>query len=260
MLQNSGCVELYKGKKICQVVIGLNEGERMAKVVAESPRFVDLIVAVDDGSTDRTCCFLKSIKDRRLMIIRHASNKGVGASVLDGHRAAIARRMDISVVTAGDGQMDPKYMPALLDAIIEGGCDYAKGNRFASPGLLKGMPPLRIFGSILLTFLNMVASGYWNVRDPQNGYTAIKVSTLKKLGLGKIARRYQFENDMLIRLNILGAKVKDVPMPARYGSEKSKIRLASYIPQTSLFLLNGLIHRLRAKYLPKISSAPAGKS
>jgi len=243
---------MYKRKKICQVIAAFNEEEHISGVVQEVPKFVDLIVAVDDCSTDGTHSILKKIKDPRLLIVRHNVNQGVGGTVVSGHKVAIAKGMDITVATPGDGQTDPKYMPALLDAIIDEGYDYAKGNRFSSLGTLKGMPPLRILGSALLIFPNAFASGYWNLMDPMHGYTALKVSTLKKLDLDKIGKRYEFENDMLIKLNIIGARVKEVPIPARYGTEKSKIRLASYIPDTSLFLLKGFFYRIKEKYVKRL--------
>ena len=111
------------------------------------------------------------------------------------------------------------------------------------------MPKIRVLGNAILTFLTKVASGYWNIFNPQKGYIAIKSSVLKNLELGKISKRYEFENDMLVNLNMRNHRVEDVPIPAIYGNEKSGIRLYSFIPRTSLILMQRFLRRINEKYV-----------
>lgn len=225
-----------------------NESEHIADVVRTMPDFVDHVLVVDDASTDSTVEVASSFKDARLEVIRREQNRGVGAAILTGHRRAIELGADISVVMAGDNQMDPKHLPDLLEAIVEFKYDYAKGNRFMTEGLQK-MPRLRIMGNAILSFLSKAASGYWSIFDPQNGYTAIRVSKLRRLPLDKIAQGFNFENDMLVRLNIIGSRVKDVAIPARYGMERSKIKLGPFAVTTLAFLFKAFHSRLYRKYL-----------
>ena len=205
--------------------------------------FIDNIVVVDDGSPDRTFERAKETGDPRLVLLKHNINGGVGAAIISGHRKAIELGADLSVVMAGDGQMDPNYLTLLLTAVTKEGYDYAKGNRLKLE-CMKNMPKIRVLGNIILSFLTKLVSGYWNITDPQNGYTAIKTSVLKKLNLDHVAKGFQFENDMLIHLNMINAKVKDVPMPSRYCGKVSKIRLHKFVVNTFLFFINRFFHKI----------------
>jgi glycosyltransferase involved in cell wall biosynthesis len=240
---------MYETYKTAVVIPAYNEEKLIRHVIDSIPLFVDYIIIVDDASRDCTYNAAKSKGDDRTIILRHDKNLGVGGAIITGHKKAIEIGVDISIVMAGDAQMDPKYLPVLLDAIINGGYDYAKGNRFLGRNSLKGMPPFRVFGNTILTFLTKLASGYWNIFDPQNGYTAIKTSVLKQLDLDGLSKRYEFENDMLVNLNIGGFRVKDISIPALYGDEKSKILLHTFIPRTTLFLVGAFVRRIREKYM-----------
>lgn len=144
-------------------------------------------MVVDDASIDNTYNVALNSRDSRVCVIKHEINQGVGNAIISGHKKALELGVNISVVMAGDGQMDPKYLPDLLDPIIEEGYHYTKGNRFFKRGSLRKMPRLRIFGNIVLTFLTKLSSGYWHIFDPQNGYTAIRCDVLKKLDLDSIS-------------------------------------------------------------------------
>lgn len=207
------------------------------------PDFVDHIVVVDDCSPDRTAEVVESSSDPRTVLVRHSENQGVGGAVVTGHKRAIELGSDVNVVMAGDAQMNPDYLSALLDQVTDGGFAFAKANRFYAPESFSGMPRYRVFGNILLSFMTKFASGYWNLFDPQNGYTAVRTSTLELVPLDKISKRYSFENDMLIHLNIVSASATDVPIPAVYGDEVSSIRLRRVIPELLNLLTVGSIRR-----------------
>jgi glycosyltransferase involved in cell wall biosynthesis len=233
---------MYKGFSVGVVIPAYNEEQNIAKVLATIPSYVDLVVVVDDHSQDMTAEIAESWLDRRVSVIRRARNEGVGGSILTGHKASKA---DIDVVMAGDGQMNPLYLPRLLDAIVDG-ADYAKGNRFKS---VNGMPRNRVFGNLVLSLLTKLVSGYWRISDSQNGYTALRMSTFKRTDVPHLGNGYQFENDMLIHLNIIGAKVVDVPMPSEYHGEVSRLRVRTFLPHTVAFLGSRFLWRLKCRTL-----------
>lgn len=239
---------MYKGKVISISVPAHNEEALIAKVIETMPDFVDHIVIVDDCSTDDTSGAANRAADARTVVIRHEHNTGVGGAVLTAHRKGVELGADVCVVMAGDAQMDPDYLPALLDPVVEGGFGYAKANRFFSMDSFQGMPRYRIFGNIILSFLTKLASGYWNLFDPQNGYTAITRETLDRLDLDRIAKTYEFENDLLINLNILDVRATDVPIPAIYGEEVSGMKMSKVVPAIGSLLFRGFFRRLILKY------------
>jgi glycosyltransferase involved in cell wall biosynthesis len=214
---------MYKNRRIAVVIPAYNEARHIAQVLRELPDYVDHVIVVDDASSDETFAAINSFDDTRVTAVRSDVNQGVGGATILGYRKALELRSEVAVKMDGDGQMSSEHLHLLLDAIIDLGYDYAKGNRFLAGESLTQMPRHRLFGNVVLTFANKVASGYWHVFDPQNGYTAIAAHALRRLDLDSIHRRYFFENDMLIALNFQNARVRDVPIPARYGDEESKL-------------------------------------
>ena len=213
---------MYKDKRIGLVIPAYNEDRQLGPVLAGAPECADYLIVVDDCSTDDTATVIRSVNDDRLISLRTENNQGVGGATVLGYLKASELECDIIVKMDGDGQMSAEHLPRLLDAIISG-YDYAKGNRFLAGASLAAMPRHRLFGNIVLTFLNKLASGYWHIFDPQNGYTAIARPALQTLELNKLHRRYFFENDMLIALNFTNARVADVAIPAHYGTEHSDL-------------------------------------
>lgn len=240
---------MYKSHHITVVVPAHNEERLIARTITTMPDWVDRVVVVDDQSSDATAQRVTELGDPRVVLIRHERNLGVGGAILTGHRKALELGGDIDVVMAGDAQMDPAYLPALLDPIAEDGYGFTKANRFFSRESFQGMPGHRILGNIVLSFMTKLASGYWHLFDPQNGYTAVHHDALKRLQLNKIALGYQFENDLLINLSILSVRAKDVPIPAVYGEEISGIKLRRVIPQISGLLFTGFWRRVWFKYV-----------
>ncbi|WP_051650993.1 glycosyltransferase family 2 protein [Lachnoclostridium phytofermentans] len=241
---------MYRGRSIGVVVPAYNEELLINKVIQTMPDYVDRIYVIDDCSTDRTFDVASDyLRDSRLKLIHHQNNKGVGAAIATGYRQALKDDINIVAVMAGDHQMDPLQLPRLLDPLVEGTADYCKGDRLSISELTKGMSRWRRSGNVILTRLTRISSGYWTLQDPQNGYTAINKETLTHLDLTKIYPRYGYCNDLLAKLNVLGAKVKDVQIPARYGEEKSKIKYGNYIRKVSLLLLRNFFWRITRKYI-----------
>ncbi len=240
---------MYKGRMIAAVVPAHNEAAHIRDVISGLPGTVDHIVIVDDKSSDDTAELAETSGDPRVHVIRHERNTGVGGAIISGHKRALELGADIDVIFAGDDQMDPAYLEALLDPIVDEGYGFTKANRFYSSTSYQGMPAYRVFGNVLLSFANKAASGYWNLFDPQNGYTATSAEVLRRIDLDAISQGYEFENDYLLNLNILDVRARDIPIPARYGSEVSGIKLRKVIPAIGGMLFAGFFRRVFLKYV-----------
>lgn len=240
---------MYKNRRIAVVIPAYNEARHVGGVLHSLPDFVDHLIPVDDCSSDETAEVIRSTGDARVVPLSTPSNSGVGGATLTGYTRALELGCDVIVKMDGDGQMSAEHLPLLLDALIEQGYDYAKGNRFMAGASLKEMPRHRLFGNVVLTFANKVASGYWHIFDPQNGYTAITAETLRRLDFDSINRRYFFENDMLIGLNLLNARVRDVAIPAHYGDEHSDLNPLHAGVKFPLLFAPRLCRRIYRKYV-----------
>ena len=240
---------MYKGKRVCLVIPAHDEERHIGTVVRSVPEFVDNVVVVDDGSTDRTSEIVRGSQDPRVELIRHESNQGVGAAVVTGYRRAIALGADVVGRLDGDGQMDPNYLRELLDAVLDDGFHYAKGNRFMTRRMLQEMPRGRVWGNAILTFLTKFASGYWQVFDPQNGYTATTREVLETIPLVRLRHDYVFENSVLCELYMGNFRVKDVPIPAVYRDEDSEIRVGRFSFAAAGYLFRRFWRRIFIKYM-----------
>lgn len=240
---------MYKDLCVAVVVPAHNEEAHVATVITSAPDLVDHIIVVDDASTDETAARARATQDPRLEVISLEVNQGVGGAILSGHRRALELGADVSVVMAGDAQMDPVHLPDLLEPIASGEAQFTKANRFYGVGTFAGMPRHRIVGNVVLSFLTKAASGYWGLFDPQNGYTAIHRSALERLPFDQISKRYDFENDLLIKLNVLRVPARDVPIPAVYGTEVSGMRITRVAPRLLRTLHRGFWFRIWWKYV-----------
>ena len=182
--------------------------------------------ACPDGSGDLV---LKQNRDKRVVVLKHEKNQGVGGAVLTGYAKALEDGIDVVVKIDGDGQMNPALLPQIVAPILSGKADYAKGNRFDTLESLEQMPKIRIFGNAVLSLMSKMSSGYWNITDPTNGYTAIHRGIMSQLPLAKVNKRFFFESDMLYRLAVMRAVVWDVPIAATYGDEKSNLKISKVI-------------------------------
>lgn len=234
--------------KIAVVIPAYNVEETIVKVIMGIPKTVENIIVVNDASRDDTANKVKSVKDKRVTLINHTKNMGVGGALLSGYSYALGLGVDIVVKLDGDDQMDAKFIPGLVEPILNGQADYTKGNRFLHPVALKRMPIGRKISNLGLTFLSKIASGYWNIFDPANGYTAIASSKLASLDPKKIARNYFFETSMLCELRKINAVVMDISMPAIYQNERSSVKVPREIFVFSTNLIARIFDRLFSRY------------
>ena len=201
-------------------------------VIASMGPEVSRIYVVDDKCPDGSGALVRSsCADPRVRVIEHAENQGVGGAVMSGYKAAIEEGIEVIVKVDGDGQMDPRLLPLFVAPILDGQADYTKGNRFFDLEQIGAMPPMRLFGNAVLSLMTKLSSGYWDLFDPTNGYTAIHADAARHLPFNKISRRYFFETDMLFRLNTLQAVVADVPMDASYGDEVSNLKISKIVTE-----------------------------
>jgi glycosyltransferase involved in cell wall biosynthesis len=241
---------MLEGKRVAVVVPAFDEERLIGTTLAGIPDFVDRIFVVDDASTDGTADKARTVGDARVDVIAHERNEGVGAAILSGYRRALEEGIDVTAVMAGDNQMEAADLEAIVRPVALGEVDYAKANRLFTGRAWELIPRTRYLGNAVLSLLTKIASGYWHVADSQSGYTAIDRKTLELLDLDRIYRRYGFPNDMLVHLNVINARVRDVPSRPVYGvGESSGIRLRRVVPAISWLLTKAFFWRMREKYV-----------
>jgi glycosyltransferase involved in cell wall biosynthesis len=237
---------MYRQLRVSVVIPAYNEAAKIAATVESVPELVDHVVVVDDASRDETSA--NTPRSPRIELVRHAENCGVGAAIATGYRRALEAGCDVAVVMAGDGQMDPADLPALLAPIADGNADYVKGNRFKHPTVWSAMPTSRIVGNVLLSAATRVTSGYSHVFDSQCGYTAIHRRALTAIDLDVLWTRYGYPNDLLSRLYVAGVRVVDVPVRPIYGEQwRSGIRLGAALHPLPWVLLRSWGSRIAAQ-------------
>jgi len=210
---------------------------------------VSRIYIVDDACPDLSGRYVEThCTDIRVQVICHEQNQGVGGAVMTGYRAAIADGAEVIVKVDGDGQMDTTLIPFFIAPILVGEADYAKGNRFYDLDQIRAMPRSRMFGNAVLSLMTKVSTGYWDLFDPTNGFTAIHANVAERLPFAKISRRYFFETDILFRLNTLRAVVIEVPMSARYGAEVSNLKISRIVGEFLVKHARNFIKRLFYNY------------
>ena len=241
---------MYKDKSIGVVVPAYNENGLIVDTLKGMPSFVDTIIVVDDASTDRTNRQIRDLmkKDKRILLLVHKENKGLGKTLIDGYLKARALEIDVVAVMAGDNQMDPVDLEAVVSPVAKEDVSYVKGNRLFHYER-RNMPTYRFWGNSFLTFLTKFATGYWRLVDPQCGYTAISREALAAIPIGKMTKRYGYNADILNMLNIQNFKVRDVSVRPVYGKEKSKIKLFNYVIKVSLLIKKLFLRRLWKKHV-----------
>jgi glycosyltransferase involved in cell wall biosynthesis len=229
---------------IAVVIPAYKAATHIRTVLANIPQFIRHVIVVDDGSPDDTTELVSAWADPRVRLVSLSRNHGVGGAVLTGYDVALKLGAEIIVKMDSDDQMDPSYLLPLIMPIFLGEADYAKGNRFLNARQLKKMPFMRRLGNIGLSFFTKLSSGYWNVFDPTNGYTAIHASVISLIDRTAIAHRYFFESSMFLELGLLRAVVQDVYIPARYAGEVSYLSKRKALMEFPWRLIRGFLRRL----------------
>jgi len=236
--------------KIAAIIPAYRVEHDIKSVLSGLPAYIKHIIVVEDASPDSTADLVTSAakKDKRIILIRHLKNKGVGGAIISGFRKALELGAQVAVKLDGDDQMDPAYLPALLTPLLRGKADYTKGNRFHDFVSLRKMPWVRRMGNLALSFFTKAATGYWNIFDPTNGFFGVRAEVLAKLPLDQIDNRYFFETSMLANLYLLNAFVLDVPIPARYANETSSLSVRRVLFEFPFKLMRTFFRRILLKY------------
>ncbi len=235
----------------CAVVVPCYKVEsHIADVVGCIPPFVRHIILVNDCSPDGSSTILRDLKSKngRIALIEHQVNQGVGGAMLSGFKKALELGCDYVIKMDGDGQMDPKHIPELLYPLVHDGYQFSKGNRFWELENLPSMPLVRRMGNLGLSFMLKASSGYWDVFDPTNGYFCISKDILKKLNMERLSKRYFFESSLLIELYYTGARISDVPMPAKYGDEESNLSVGHTLVSFPPRLIKAFLRRIALRF------------
>jgi len=216
--------------KAAAVIPAYKVSKHIVDVVRSIPDEIDFIIVVDDACPEKSGEILKVSKiSKKVTIIYHPVNLGVGGAMKSGYLAALELGAQVIVKIDGDGQMDSSQISNLIKPILQGESDYAKGNRFYSLNLVREMPKIRLIGNVVLSFMSKLSTGFYHIFDPNNGFTAVSSEALALIEFSSVDDRYFFESDMLYQLNVTGMRALDVPMPAIYRDEVSNLRIGHSI-------------------------------
>ena len=249
---------MLSGVRIGVVVPARDEEELLGTVLRGMPAFVDRVMVVDDGSADGTAEVARSFarRDGRVTCTRHRESRGVGGAILSGYERLHEEGCEALVVMAGDDQMDPADLPALLAPLCAGEADYVKGDRFSHPDLLREMPAERLGGNLVLTWITRRVALYPELRDAQCGYTALRASFVPGLLSAGIYPGYGFPNALLARLGALGARLAQVPVRPIYGRARSGLSVGRVLRTYPGVLIRAWrMRREAATRAPSLSAA-----
>jgi dolichol-phosphate mannosyltransferase len=236
--------------KLSVVIPCYNVSKHIEEVINSLPQEIDFIITVNDCSTDSTATILENLAstNSKIHVINHNQNQGVGGAMITGYKKSLELNASITIKMDGDGQMDAGNISKLIQPIIDGNADFTKGNRFRDLKALQAMPAVRRIGNLGLSFLIKAASGYWNIFDPTNGFTAIRNETLNSINFNKLHKRYYFETSMIAELYFCSAIIVDVPMQAKYGDEVSGLSSTKTLFEFPPKLLVTFLRRIILKY------------
>lgn len=247
--KQDGEIRMQVAQRIAVVIPSYKVTRHVLQVIAGIGPEVFRIYVVDDKCPDGSGIFVsENCTDPRVVVLHHEVNQGVGGAVMTGYQRAIEDECDVIVKVDGDGQMDPALIPNFVGPIMTGQADYTKGNRFFNLDRISEMPVVRLLGNTALSFMTKLSSGYWDLFDPTNGYTAIHADVARQLPFAKISKRYFFETDMLFRLNTIRAVVVDVPMDARYADEESNLKISKIAGEFLLKHVRNFLKRIFYNY------------
>lgn len=237
-------------RKVAVVIPCYKVEEKIGSVLSSIPTFIDYIITVNDSSPDHTGQLLNeaAFSDARIQVIHHHRNLGVGGAVCSGFRKALELSADIIIKLDGDGQMDVSYLEKMVQLLSSSDCGFVKGNRFHNRMQIRNMPTIRRIGNMGMGFLIKMASGYWNISDPTNGYFGIRREVLLQLPLERLSPRFFFESSLIIELYYTGTEIRDISMPAIYGDEKSNLSVCKTLFSFPGKISKALLRRIYLRY------------
>jgi glycosyltransferase involved in cell wall biosynthesis len=218
------------------VIPAYNEERFIGSVVLKARKYADAVVVVDDGSGDATA---EIAQEAGALVERHALNRGKGGALNTGFHKARALGAQAVVVLDGDGQHSPGEIPALIAPILRGEADMVIGSRYLDRR--STVPPSRILGHRVITFLTNLASGQ-RVSDSQSGFRAFSARAIELIAF--TSRSFTVESEMQFLAKQHQLKLVEVPILVQYPDKPKR----SVIVQ-GLTVLNGIL-RLMGQHRP----------
>lgn len=240
---------MISGKKVGVIIPAYNEESFILFTLKEVPKGVDIIVCVDDASTDDTYSIMNdaSSKDKRIVVVRSAKNSGIGSAFKLGF-THLADKVDYVCVLPGDNQCDGTLIEKFIFECDIQDADCCKGNRFVGGNDISQMPKHRKVGNLVYSYIMKVVSGYYSMFDSQHGFCAIRTRVLLNAGINQIREDYLFDNSLWVVLNSQKSKVVEIQSSARYQGEVSDINYRKFIVATIFYFPRAFIWRLQMRY------------
>lgn len=213
---------MLKNKKIIVVLPAFNAEKTLKKTVDEIPKdLVDDIILVDDSSSDKT---VKISQKLGLKTFRLKENRGYGANQKTCYQKALELGADIVVMIHPDYQYSPKYIPRLINPIVEEKADAVFGSWMIFPtnALRGGMPYWKYLGNIFLTKIENLVLGL-NLSEYHCGLRAYSKKVLETVNFQENSDGFVFDSEIIIQLKIHHFRIKEIPIETRYFKEASMI-------------------------------------
>lgn len=213
---------------VCCVIPAYRARLTICDVVRSALRYADEVIVVDDGCPEKSGDAVKQTFQGHpsVFVLNRPRNGGVGAAMKTGLEKALALGADVIVKIDADGQMDPSYIPSIVELFEnDPNLAYVKGNRFFDSRVLGKMPAIRLFGNSFLSLFAKFASGYWNILDPTNGYLAFNGRLLPGVNWQSFADCYFFEISVLCEYGLKRATIAEMEMDTIYGQEPSSLSI-----------------------------------
>ena len=167
--------------KVCVVIPCFKVKDKILKVIKEiNLKYVSLILVIDDKCPERTGDMVKKKHLKKVKVIKHQNNMGVGGATITAFKYAIRNKFDLVIKLDGDGQHEPKYISKFIAQLKNKNINFCKGTRCKNHIERGKIPIIRLVGNYILTFATKINCANYNITDAVNGFIAIKTSLLKK--------------------------------------------------------------------------------
>ncbi len=228
----------------CLIIPAFNEEETIVSVIEGVKKYSDAdIVVINDGSADLTG---KRAKEAGALVISHPFNMGYGTALQTGYKYAVQNKYDFLVQMDGDGQHDPKYIPALFREVEAGACDVAIGSRFLGEGHYP-LGALKWAGIQMLRLATRCFIGE-KMTDPTSGYQCLKREVLYEFTKDIFPSDYPDAN-MIILLHWMAFTIKEIPVAMKPNPEGRSLHEGTFTVMYYFFkmFLSFVIALIRGK-------------
>jgi len=247
---------MFRGKKVVVVMPAYNAAKTLRQTYEEvmDQGLVDLVIVVDDASTDETTQIAETLDHAK--VFRHPSNKGYGGNQKTCYREALDEGADIVIMVHPDYQYTPLLIPAMVTMIGNGLYDCVIGSRILGGYALKGgMPIWKYISNRFLTAVENLLIGA-KLSEYHTGYRGFSREVLERVPIEENSDDFVFDNQMLAQILWFGYSIGEVSCPTKYFPEASSINLRRSIVYGFGCLWTGLKYRLAKMGLIKSKMFP----